>query len=170
MLSRGGPLGSLIDPGSQQPDLFVSQPITFGWHDAVGVDASNSFNQRTLGALSNDDRQSALASGHRVVAAIQSKSGFLSRSPVTLMAPLAKYGKDIFCKIDVPIRRGRNRGRILTGRSKFRQNSARQRQDDDDHYAADLNPIQIIRRAVHRETIHRGSRILEMSHSWSRAA
>jgi hypothetical protein len=97
-----GEPGPLVDPGSQQSQLFCVESGSFGRHPDVGIDACGIEQQRAVGSVARPDRLLfSVASGNRHPSPIESIIAFLSFGSVACEAVSSEDRADVLIEVDV---------------------------------------------------------------------
>ena len=95
-----GPLGPLVNPGTQQSHLGSGQQVALGRHGDVWVEPADVADQQALGAFADRERHPAITSGQGVVTRVEPKTGLLLLGTVTADAVLGQQRFDVLVEID----------------------------------------------------------------------
>ena len=104
-VGRGGPDGSLIDPGPQQRDLFFGQrcSLAFGRHSLVITQTGDPQYQRAGTALPRDNRLAVLSPLKRLPAVVQTEVAFLLFGTVAGETFRLKNRLNLPGEVDLPV-------------------------------------------------------------------
>src|SRR5215469_9786396 len=95
------PIGALIDPSSQQTDLFVREGIFLLGHPRdVIARAGDGLDDEALGAFARNEERAGVAAFESGVFLIQTKASLLFLGAVTFVARVGEDGVDVLSEGD----------------------------------------------------------------------